>query len=1447
MNKKKFTVMTLLLIVVFVLTSCVLFACNPDAADPAKEPEEIEATEGLLISNSDFKVVDTSVTAYPRSMTGWTGAKMYSSGAFRDDVTAGAISLASDLYNANKSKWADEDGTIETLLKAGGRYGDDDKIKNALMIYMPEESKNSDGDKIHGATAFGYTSNSFTLEKGAYYKLSVDVLTYKIGGDNAEDRGARIYITSNTYAEFSAIDTNGEWKTYEVIIETSPSSTTSLTLQLGLGKYSSSYTKGLTTGYAFFDNVVLEKVEDNDETPEVEGKKAYDAAVAKQLEGNKQVTTATLKVPNGTFDFGSASISSSSTPSSWALVTGNSGKSDPAPTSLGYNGVIDLSKFGDNYSKYSPTYQTRSAANTEKNVEYVPAKDLENIVDTIKNYSGRIGNNAFMLSQQLMTAQGIKSSRTITIEKNKTYALSVQLYTYEIHGAGVSLILSGSDGKDIVIKGISSNRSDDVLIGSRAIDPNNQGYDIGEKPGATSGGWTTYTFYIKGNQFKNYNYNMTIWLGTEGTSSNDSVTYHSYTSSGNATTYTANHTFSNGWVFLDDLKLDEIVNLPEAGGSILAANEDQTLDCETSGTALTGLLVDLSGENLFGDILSTGTGTSTLSGVTAIGNGAPTGWTSNFDTSDSTKPVIDGIISEGIVNIADKTAFEALGLDIGAYPELPYDIVNKNAYVLHASKNSSYEADTQEFTIKANHFYRISAWIKTVDVSKSSGAYVYLVDKSKDEDATLTSFTKINTKELDEYHNDWCELTIVVRGAKNKDTNVALRFGLGTGDRWATSTLTSGTLYVANMNMSSLTYANFNDTTTGTYVKSVNLSKSYTYTFTNGSFDEYDLDDENIDPEKALTEQSFAVTPDNFTINDSTLEINKTDSDLFAGIIALNPNPSGKGFVSSTQATSATGIDASVFDSFYNNVAITDGAYAGPNLLAIGAKSEKAAMGFASDKLTLSANTYYQLSVYVKTVNNAKASIFLSGESSATGSSKILVEGSAAGEWTKYTFFIEVGNTSVSLKLNLWFGEDYTMIDSDGSDDEKKEAAKSAGAVFFDNIVYKQIEENEYNETVADALNYKVSFLTDSFDSLSSTIESRKELTKPENWSGAADINQTSSNSKVGIVYADSNYYETENVDEIAYAKLLGLEYKEDDMTVSDTELADAKAKAENAGLSDEQIIAKLKAAKVVEAKKANWIPVSQLKAHSGNSMLVINNTVESAYIYTSGSNTLKENSYYKVSVWVATYGLNEGPDTGANIELYLGSANESTNPFIFKGINTAKTTDNEAGTAAEAGPVWKQYCFYVKTLDDDVTSVTLKLSLGKYISGEDAKITGLTKGYAMFDDVCFETIDADEFDAVTADEHNLTRTVASSNAGTADPDDKDGETTTPKSTFNLDNLWWMIPTIVIALVIIAVVIVLIVRKVRKPVAKKLAKPAPNPVNAEMVEKKLDKYEDGKE
>ncbi len=1467
MNKKKFTFIALIVVVIFSLSLCLLAACNNDdssSSDDSNSTSTIEATEGLLISNGDFKVTGSTST-YPSAATDWSGAKMYSSGSYDDDVVAGVVSLDKSKYDSNKSKWNDKEDTVYQLLTAGNRY-DNDEVKNALMVYMPEKGTDLGVEKAeYGPTAYGYTSKSFTLDKNTYYKLTVDVLTYNIKADMAEndakyDRkpGARIYVSSNTYAEFDGINTNGLWETYTIYVETASNSSYSLSVMLGLGNYSSSYTKGLTTGYAFFDNLTLEELEDTDTKTAEE---QYAEAVAQEASDNSNTQTTTLKVNNGRFEFGTGTLSSSSVPNGWSLVTGNSGENDPAPTSRGYNAVIDASKFETNYSNYSSTYYIKSNADTTNS--YTFADNLEAIKASLPTLpSGTIGNKIYMLSQQLMTAQGIKSSRTITFEKNTIYALSINVYTYGVHGGGVSLILEGKDGKDIVIKGISKSASDDVVIGNRKIDPSNNSYEAGTVDGASTNGWTTYTFYVQGNQFKDYSYNMSIWLGTDGTSSNNKIDYTRYTSSSSSAdvTYDANGTFANGWVFIDELKLektayDSISLIPNA----YLAGADNTLDVSIAGNQdETAVAVNLRTENLFDTnagatngnnlTITNTTAGSSIEGTTATVYGTPNGWTTDFDKTDDETPLIDGVITDGIVSIESEDLYKqsfANSAFVGQYPGMPYDIETQTAYLLSASQNSQYNVTTAPFTVKANGYYRVSMWVKTIDVKSTSGAYVYLLNND-DEDATLSSFTAINTKEFDKYTNDWCELTFYVHGAIDKDTTVSLKLALGTGNRFAANTISSGSVYFANTNMTQIDYDAFSGATTGTYVKSVDLAKSTKYTFTNGDFDTYDQTDDKLDPTKALNEQEVAAQPSSWSISDSKLEMNDSTSSLVAGVIALNDEHKegfdGLYFNGSAQTTAV--LPAIDFSSFYGDET-TNSTYLSsenldtinaPNMLVLAStNTDKYAVGYTSNSFSLSANNRYVLSVYVKTVGATNASVFLTGETStsAESSNYFKISNSANSDWTKYSYYVEVGSASVSLKLNVWLGYDVDHVEVEGDNDNAKaENAKSSGAVFFDHVVLNTIDEEKYDDAVSGETTKKISFLTDSFDALSGTIDSRNQLSTANGWSGSADKNQTASNTKHGVIYADGNYLET---DTDGYVKILGNQTTLDEQTYTQEEIDAAKADPANAGKSDDEIIEIVKKQNFDKMRADSFMPVDELAAHSGKQMLIINNMKDSAYTYTSTSKTLTKNSLYKVSLWVRTYALSEGEEDGAYVELYLGDADEDDKPFIFKAIK------------ADA---WTEYVFYVQTLDDDVKSVTLKLGLGKHYdlpegADKDAVVPSLTSGYAMFDDVTVETVE-EEFESITETSTRLKREVSLDSEGDADKDEESGETEEP--TFNLEYLAWMIPTIVLGVLIIVVLIVFAVKKLKKPVKKAVDKAKANATSTnESVDKKRSTYDSNRE
>lgn len=1476
MKKKRLTLLALMTALLMVLSLTLFVACNNSETptDDTQEETKIEATEGLLISNSDFKVVDTSSTTYPLSVTSWTGASMYSSGSYPKGVIAGAISLEQALYSANASAWKDENGTIYDLLKS--HYSSaEGAVNNALMIYMPKKADITDASKQdYGPTAYGYTSSSFSLEANKYYKLSVDVLTYGIQGTLDDDGnqtetstpGARIYVSSNAYAEFATIDTDGKWETYTLYIEGGAESATSLTVQLGLGKYTSEYTNGLTSGYAFFDNVSLVEIEGTE----------YATANQTVLNGNSSVTaeqfrannqTLTVKVPNGRFDFGTTKVGTSATASNWSVVTDGN-----APTGLGKNGIIDVSKFDDNYSDYASTHYEKAGegdATIKYPANYLTSNDFPN---TIKNFGdNRVGTNVYMLSQQKMTANGLKSSKSIVVEKGKYYAISVSVLTYSVHGAGVTLKLSG-EGKDVLIKGIGANRTDDQF---------QDGY-YGGTPVGTNGAWTTYTFYIAGNQYKNTSYTMSLWLGTGNTYDNTSLTYTEYESATkyneNQTTYKSNGTFSTGWAFFDEINLAE---LTEEAWNNAGALTDYEVNVEADSSA-TYAKVDLSTVNLFDGSSISANFTDVSDNAADYDNdtlGTPAGFSASslLDKigTDDTLPVVN--VTAGVVSLAGDADFSRYGV---SHPGTPYAIESERALMFKANGADSYFLfETDEFAVAKNGTYRISLWVKTVGIKSTSGVYIYLVDG---EGTDKSSFTLINTSTYDDDDvetTEWKEYTFYVKGNELESQNLSMRITYGTGTRWSSSTLANGVAFVSNISMTEIEYDDYNNASTGTTVKAVSLASSEASTspsFTNGSFSNFSVSDTKWTDDNAaqgeLADNNYAGVPSNWTINDSTYKPNgddaddsntyketyKDDANLVAGIVKLDKQTDNENFYNaSNQIKHLFGDEiASAFDTLYG--AEDDTYYenveriGAPYVLALaGLNGKKYTRSFASGTFSASASKNYKLSVWVKTLEATTFSIYLTGGSSGSivDNTNFVVKTAGSTDWTEYSFYIQIGLTSISsLKLRLGIG-----YDKDISGDLESADVASSGIVLFDNVTLTSLTDDEFNAiSINTNVDRKLSYLTDGFDSASDNVADRSTLSSPSGWSGSADTEQSASDTKSGVIYADASALpkheidsadlEDENYKDILEAmgqtiSLFGKTYKQADYKIEQSEIDAAKATYPDK--TDSEIETILQKRAMYEDMKNNYISASDLlymkdvdgndvSSIIGKNFLVINNTAKSSYLYTSGSYTLKAESFYKISVYVRTH---NATGAGASVEFYLGSANDTESPFIFEGIKSEG---------------WKQYSFYVKTLDDSITSTTIKLKLGEY----DADNTDLlSTGYAMFDAITIENVTEEVYDdmkaqadAGTLDSAILVREVKpASQTGNTDSDEVDDSTETPEdSSFNLVNLAWMIPSIIIAVATIAVVIVFFVKKYRKPAKdKEIAE-----TNTEAIVEKRDKYED---
>ena len=106
-------------------------------------------------------------------------------------------------------------------------------------------------------------------------------------------------------------------------------------------------------------------------------------------------------------------------------------------------------------------------------------------------------------------------------------------------------------------------------------------------------------------------------------------------------------------------------------------------------------------------------------------------------------------------------------------------------------------------------------------------------------------------------------------------------------------------------------------------------------------------------------------------------------------------------------------------------------------------------LGYQSNSFTLEKNSFYAINVVTKTVNNGRASIYLSGLSNDTQAK--IENFTTLDEWEQYTIFIATSEfASESVTLDLWLG---------GSTDGQT----SVGTAFFANVNVIRYSESTYS------------------------------------------------------------------------------------------------------------------------------------------------------------------------------------------------------------------------------------------------------------------------------------------------------------------------------------------------------------------------------------------------
>lgn len=695
-------------------------------------------------------------------------------------------------------------------------------------------------------------------------------------------------------------------------------------------------------------------------------------------------------------------------------------------------------------------------------------------------------------------------------------------------------------------------------------------------------------------------------------------------------------------------------------------------------------------------------------------------------------------------------------------------------------------------TLQKDTYYRFSVWVRTVDVPSTSGVVLTVYDGDKDVNSAakaIATFAAVTTdKDLADSSsslNGYRELVCYFHTASLQEQAVTFEISLGSGGAFTSSTLFSGTAYIANASLVETDYTKYNGASaSGTYEKKYDWYETLSSeTFTNGQFQKYNYSDTKFFKEGGLNDKdefqstSFGV-PSGWTL--------KGEKDkAVAGIVDVN-RENLLNNLATKLGVSVDTLKNAPFTPADKDIA-TYGIYAGGSSYLLinsadveGLAKESVRVGYVSNSFTLNANSYYKISVMVKVMGDSKASVYLMTDNNISETnvdSKFenigASTGVATGGWKRYTFYVKTGFSSISATLGLYLGGE-----------DKDVALTDANMVLADGLNGKYVKKaaNEYevynkntHKDATETYNYK---------------DSAKGGTVLFDYVIKEDISESVYNAKTASATASAanEYEETKpvemNLDSFGLAT-----------TPDENKPASPKGWTKTSLTKDTD----------TEQLQSGVIYSTEYKAHSGESCLIIPylNTAGASY-YASDAKTLTKDGYYKISVWAK---LSEGHTGKAYITLVATNYGENS-----------KYVDYASQTIEVNSTDWKEYVFFIKApssdtkidkYGDNAKDLSLKIRLG---FGESAD--NKASGYVLFDDVLIEKLDvkADEFDKHVND-FKAANTGLTVNTVKYSAIDKEEETTPDKEPDKEDskdsgkNFNWVIFTSVAfgAIVVIAV------------------------------------------
>lgn len=346
--------------------------------------------------------------------------------------------------------------------------------------------------------------------------------------------------------------------------------------------------------------------------------------------------------------------------------------------------------------------------------------------------------------------------------------------------------------------------------------------------------------------------------------------------------------------------------------------------------------------------------------------------------------------------------------------------------------------------------HHISFWVRVNQVNKVAKANIYVQQKNEDgewEDATSASSWKAITtsQEIDEDKNcGWVKYDIYLKPS-GVPAEISILFVLGNDDAAKDNLYPKGDLYVTSPSYEKISYKDYNNASSGSYVKKLDLiGSSATTSVTNGSFSSLN----NTGSQPASWTPAFAG--DNTIYRDGNGNVTVKD------ITRLATDIEGSGIY-----TAKDGAPAPNYDDEQQNV--------------LRIKNNVAtSFGYFSNDITLSSRTVYVFSVLAKTTGDLKPYIYLLNtdtkleredrivasvtapyQKALSAETEQLFGQTPHGEegegWVRYYIIVVTGTESQTVRLALFNGS------IDGSELQQ-------GEIYYDGIEMKSIGTYSLNE-----------------------------------------------------------------------------------------------------------------------------------------------------------------------------------------------------------------------------------------------------------------------------------------------------------------------------------------------------------------------------------------------